>query len=733
MIDVDCAIVMDGSLGPAAQEQVSRLLKAHWQASIRTGLLVLRDDRTDLGWLGAEDIIGRLDDDTLIWIDPNTPCRATLTLIVSPKLAKIERTARLKLRTVQAVIWPIDPVITLPPDAETGEPRTLAEEAPSIARDIAERLDSDVLWAPRTAGERHYLKQNAIGLHLTERIWWPLLEEDQANRGCSPKTNGTVGRHWQGDLPLDPKAFGELAAAFGDCWPMDLTFHGQASVLKSLPPFDQSQGMTLVDAATEPLDDFLQGISLFIAAGDWEVTSSVPFSVFEAMQADVVVIAASGLGAVIDSPLPEADLADLMGLACSLLGDDIALERARRQQRSLIAERHSAKAHQARIAPHLKQTEPALPSTIAQKTAQDRILFVSDDSPHLEHLTRQLAIAERLPASLKPHFITTARNARMVEQRGFPVEYVPAHNSMPYRDLFEDASLWNYWFERHLAELIAMTSARALVFDGVYPFGGVMANRQRFPHLPFAWILQPLWRPNAVRDALKHGREVDLMIEPGDLAKSFDRGPLQAIHYQALSTDPIRLDEPLARATARQALGLDDDSPVAILLDPTLSNEMIDGETATTLLDDLQQQGATFWSIDPASTSFAASWSREVRRLEEPDAGRYRSAFDGAISPADYRSLHDQIAAGLPSILLCGLGSSTDDQAARTAFAEKAGFAIALRSGDVYGARQAARQLVDQSGRAEMVEALERHQTDNGAEMAALAIADLVYTVSVAV
>ncbi|MGI9491257.1 MAG: hypothetical protein ACR2QF_02400, partial [Geminicoccaceae bacterium] len=562
MINFDCVIVAEGTLSPAAERQLSRLLSAHHQASIRTGLLTLRRERTGLGWLGSEDVGRLIDGDIIHWIDPKLACSAPLALVLSPSFASIEPTMPLRLETEQIVIWPIEPAIELPVD-EDEEPCSLADLAPRVARDIAARLGAPVVWSARTAGERHYLRQNAIGLALTDWIWWPLLGEHREGRqqeGQQQQGEGRwiVGRHWLDEEPLDPAGYGEFAEAFGDCWPMDLAFHGKRAVLESLPPFDQSQGMKLIDDEEQPLEAFLSELALFVAVGDRQSSAHLPLAMFEAMQEDVVVIAPPIMSAVIDSPLPETDAAGLMGLATSLLSDDIAYQRARRQQRQMIAERHSAEAHRSRIFPYLRQNVATRTAVSSAAQPADRILFVSDDSPYLEHLTRQLAIAERLPASLMPHFVTTARNARLVEQRGYPVDYVPAHNSPAYRQIFDDASSWNYWFERHLAELITFTSARALVFDGVYPFGGVMTNQPRFPDLPFAWIRQSLWRPGAKRDALKHSREFNLIIEPGDLAFAYDRGPIEALRHQVLETGPICLDQPIARDEARQSLGLSD-------------------------------------------------------------------------------------------------------------------------------------------------------------------------------
>ena len=82
-------------------------------------------------------------------------------------------------------------------------------------------------------------------------------------------------------------------------------FHGTKAVLESLPPFDQHQGMTLIDEERQPLDAYLRSLALFVAAGEREDMARVPYPMFEAMQEDVVVIAQTGVTAVIDSPLPE--------------------------------------------------------------------------------------------------------------------------------------------------------------------------------------------------------------------------------------------------------------------------------------------------------------------------------------------------------------------------------------------------------------------------------------------
>ena len=71
MQEVDCALIVDGGLGPIGQRQLAELLDAHRKAGIRTGLMLLRSDRTEWGWLASKDLIDRIDSDRLVWIDPS--------------------------------------------------------------------------------------------------------------------------------------------------------------------------------------------------------------------------------------------------------------------------------------------------------------------------------------------------------------------------------------------------------------------------------------------------------------------------------------------------------------------------------------------------------------------------------------------------------------------------------------------------------------------------------------
>lgn len=719
---LDCVIVVDGVLTPMAERQLAVMLRLHAKSGITTGVFTLWKARGILGWPGSRALTKLFNGETLTWLDPKGRYSTGLLLVLSPGLAGLAATHLPKLQADAIVIWPVEP-------PRRGQ-LSLSEQAPDLAGRIGEQLGGSPIWCARTASERHHLAREAIGLDLAPAIWWPLLRDPASNLGGDHQRRCRVGRHWLDDRPLGPTARNELAEAIGDAWPLDLAFHGYPSVLKSLPPCHENQGLHLIDAGQTAVQDFLQDLALFVALGAGEEPFGVPFEMFEAMADDVLVVAPSYLPSAIDASMPSADSAELSGLVAHLMSDNRAYQEAIEAQRQLCLERHTAFVHRARISPYLDKTaQPNLPSAaIPDSRRRERVLFISDDSPHLEHLSREVAIADHLPEALSSHFVTTGRDASLVEQRGYPVEFVTAHNSPSYRQIGHGADGWNFWFERQLAELLAFVDPRAVVFDGVYPFGGMMANRKRHPDIAYVWIRQPLWRSNAKPDALALHHEIDLVIEPGDLAADFDRGPTASHTDQALQTAPILTADLLPRETARRSIGLDSNE-VAVLLDGSLPPDVLASDAVSVLLDGLTEGGVSFWTFhdQQSGSDGVSSLGLDVRRIGGPSMLGCRSAFDAAISAADYRGLHDQAAACLPTIFIAGLGSSNDDQAARIAYAEKQGWAQALRQRDVYGARDAVHRLLDAERRRSMASGLEGEPLKNGASKAALAIAETVF------
>ncbi len=719
-VTFDVVLIVDCHLSKAAERRLYALMDAHREGAISAAVLVLRHGWQASSWLRSDAAQRRLTEGRFVWLDPGMPCRTRLALILSPGLAAFGRNRALRLMADQAIIWPIE--------ADFGA----AARDPAAFRDQWERvrtiLGTPLTWAARSEAERHCLAQRSAGVPLEPDIWWPLFThaprpDDEQPAQC----RRTVGRHWRPGARLDEVALAEWLDASRDAWPMPLALYGTPDLLQGLPPAPADQTIRHHDQSQYRLDRFLADLDLFVALGVDREPTCLQEEILEAIAAGLLVIATAATSALFDDSLPSAEPCFLGELAEALLADDQAFRQARQRQAELFIRRHGGDAYRHRLASRLgaaKRTPSLVWSSRTRRPG--RVLFVSDDSPYLEHLPRQLAIAQHLQAPLEPYFLTLARDAALAEQMGFPVEYLLAHSSRTYRALFDRTEAWNHALARHVQELIAFLDAKAVVFDGVYPFAGLAEICSRQPNLPFAWIRRGLWRADAEPGGLARNGLFDLIIEPGERAGSFDRGPTRSLRDHVVATGPIRLGKLQARARARYELGVEANQP-AVFLQPTVPGNQRTGEALGELLRGLADGGCRFWTTDLIPGQASPEWPIDAAWLDSLAARRRLRGFDMVIGGADYRTVHDCAAAGTPSVFLPDCTRPTDDQVTRAALAARAGWAVVLAQGDVYGARNAARRLLDPEARAAMAGLIGEERDDEGAEQAAQAIGQMVY------
>lgn len=743
MVAFDCVILVDCHLSPGAERRLYALLDAHTEGAVSTGVIALHRGWRTSSWLRSAAAGQRMSKGKFAWLDPDIPVRTKLALVLSPGLAAFGRNRALRLIADQVVIWPIEADLAAP----AGTAQALIEQGERIQT----ILDAPVRWAARSENEQRYLAERLTGLDLAPEIWWPLIASETAADNQRSKPQRTVGRHWR-LKQLSETAWGEWQDGCREPWGADLhlSLRGEHDLLESLPPMAPAQITRHEDHRFRRLDEFLADLDLFVALGEGRDAARIDEEILEALAAGLVVIATPPTSARYDNRLPNAEACFLGDLAERLLSDDHALETARREQADLFEQRYGVHAYRQRLAAMPSQAAPATPLVWSGRTRRPgHVLFVSDDSLYLEHLPRQLAIARHLQAPLKPYFLTMARDAALAEQMSFPVEYLLAHSSKTYRSvfdqadagsqeltqtyssLFDGAEVWNQHLARHLLELISFLDVKAIVFDGVFPFASLAEVHARHQTLPFAWIRRGLWQAGAEEGGLARSSMFDLVIEPQDLASSFDRGPTRTRRKHVVPTEPIRLSQSDAPSRARFELGIEADRP-AVFLQPTVPGDQRRGEALAELMQGLAEGGCRFWTTDLVPGAPSLSWPVEAIHLDRLSAGQKLAAFDIVISGADYRSAHDAAAIGKPTVFMQDSGKTTDDQMTRAATAALDGWAVVLARGDVYGARAIARRLLDPAERAVMTGLAADGDTGKGAEQAALAISQMIYALKLA-
>lgn len=409
----------------------------------------------------------------------------------------------------------------------------------------------------------------------------------------------------------------------------------------------------------------------------------------------------------------------------SLAGDDQALARAREQASEAVRARHDWRCHRDRFSDLIGPPRRAAVSlgAVGGKPKR-RALFFSTNGVGMGHLTRQLAIARRLPRSIEPVFLSMSQACGQVEKFGFVVEFTPYHS---YYDGQIDH--WNTHLTHLLHEMMAFYDPSILMFDGNYPFRALVNARKQHPGRPFVWCRRGLWQPDQNARALERSNLFDLVIEPLDLATVFDRGPTKSEQAAVRCIPPIRLlgeDELEDRETAAAALGLDPAKPAVLLQLGSRNNydlaPLVDRLLPALRAVDNLQIATVQWLISEEDHG----WPDDVHVLSGYPIARHFAAFDFSIATPGYNTFHELVAYGVPSIFIPNENPSMDDHVVRAAFAERQGFGFSLRRAEVYKIAAVIDAITRPEVREKMRKAAAEHASSNGAGIAAEAIEELV-------
>jgi UDP-N-acetylglucosamine:LPS N-acetylglucosamine transferase len=307
------------------------------------------------------------------------------------------------------------------------------------------------------------------------------------------------------------------------------------------------------------------------------------------------------------------------------------------------------------------------------------IILATSNGIGMGHLARATAIAEELKNVARPILLSVAGGiAEIPSTTGIPCEYIPGKTRrwMP-------AHRWDRYFRDRLIAIADETGASVISFDGVVPYPGFIATKLKRPDLTIVWVRRGLWQKNLLRFALPfQSRLVDLIIEPGDIARAYDHGPTSN-RKDATLTSPVSLystARALSRADARKVLGLDSDRPAVLVQLGTGDSDMNEKMCAalTGLIGWQASHGLqvvlTKSPVDAHGASLVPD-GLDIKVQRYFPLADVLAAFDGAIAATGYNSVHELLPAQIPTVLISNI-RGTDDQDARAQWCHDHGFAL---------------------------------------------------------
>jgi len=346
------------------------------------------------------------------------------------------------------------------------------------------------------------------------------------------------------------------------------------------------------------------------------------------------------------------------------------------------------------------------------------IVFFPTNGVGFGHFTRMLSVARQIRKDhpeMEIVFFTTMPTLHVLADEGFVCYHLPGR----YRYENMDPSTWNSICEEMLSLVFAMHRPKAFIFDGAYPYRGMLNSISSHPES----MLKVWLRRGSIKEGSK-GIPVDsigqfhAIIRPGDSVS--ERFGDELMHnVPILRTNPILLlekSEMDEKGTLRKMLGIPEGALVCyIQLGAGRIND-IESDISMTL-DALSDFDNVYSVIGESMIGERVSIEYpRTRVIRDYPNSRFFSDIDFAVIAGGYNSFHEVIEASIPSICYPNSKTGRDDQFARTKIAVDSGCMLVVKNRTRESISISISRLIDSNVRSEMSAKCTLLQRKNGAK-----------------
>lgn len=731
MRTLDVVLASDFRLPGGTNHSNAQELAIHKRLGLTTGLIQCssRLSARPIPW--SAPILAELDPDSVRPLDTSIPTRARLAILRHPVALEALPDLRSRLSVDRAMI-----VANQPPERPSG---ALEYDIPQITAIVQERLGVTPTWAPIGPVVREGLEKHADSAEIADRDWTNVFAQDAAPtpREGFDRSRPRIGRHSRPQKAKWPAGATEVLQAYPASDEYDVRILGGVQALDGVLPSIPPNWTVHPFGALSP-QEFLADIDFWVYFHHPDWLEAYGRAIMEALWSGAVVIlpeyfrTAYGDAAVYCEP---SDVRRIIDEFRS--GARSYVEQSARGQ--LFAQAHSPAVHEERLRallgpdPSSHEDPPPPPSRTIEvlqtlptakqpctrrtpRPARPTALFITSNGSGMGHLTRLLGLARQLADDVEPVFFSMSQGVSVAGLAGFSYEYVPYTTALKIR-----ATNWNEYFRARLLAAIAHHDPVFIVFDGTWPYRGLVDALDEHPRVRRIWVRRAMWKPDVQSPHLENTELFDTIIEPGEYARSFDRGATTTLD-NAQTVPPMTVlseDELLPREEARAALGLSA-APEQRYALVTLGAGNINSiasmqEHVTTVI-----AGLPGWSSVVTKAPIAAGSSpAHLTTLSTFPLSRYTRAFDLAVSAAGYNSFSEWMTGCLPTVWIPNTATKTDDQEARARWAAYAGVGECVLEEDSAGVSLALRRMADDDLRSQYAARLAELREPNGTRAAA--------------
>jgi UDP:flavonoid glycosyltransferase YjiC (YdhE family) len=594
----------------------------------------------------------------------------------------------------------------------------------AVARSVEAWIGQVPLWAPIGPLVRDNLRLIAPSLPVVEDDWVNVIDVDQwrGDRRASPSHPIMIGRHSRDHATKWPADSATVQAAYPTSPDFRIRVLGGARVPREIMGDSLPSNWTVHEFGELPPERFLAELDFFVYYHHPDWVEAFGRTILEALASGVVAVLPDHFRPLFGDACVYASPAEVETTIRTLASDPDRCHELSARGQDLARRRFSHEAHVARVAALLDRPVPPL-IPAGRESAGTRILFVSSNGAGVGHLMRLMAMARRARHA-EPLFLTLSQAVGVVHEQGYPVEYLPSRQYMGGA-----SPPWHEYLRSRLAMMVDEHDIQAIVFDGTWPYQGLLDLPTERPGVRLIWSRRAMWKPGVTSPGLDEVHRFSLVVEPGEYAHDLDRGITRKLRSQVTAVTPITFldrEEQLERAVARAEMGLDPDRPAALIqlgagnINDTSS---LLGMVVTRLAKEPEVQICVTRSAIAAAD---AALDADVRQISVYPLARYLRAFDFAVAASGYNTYHELVGTPVPTLFVPNLETATDDQLARARFAEKVGVGHCLHEVTPEAVDAALTALLDPARRERMRERAGVRLPDNGADAAMAAIEELL-------
>lgn len=354
------------------------------------------------------------------------------------------------------------------------------------------------------------------------------------------------------------------------------------------------------------------------------------------------------------------------------------------------------------------------------------IVFFPTNGVGLGHFTRLFAVAKRVreqDPDVEIVFVTTMAALHLLESEGIPSYHLPG--AYMFNDM--SSAEWNAITEELLATVFEIHRPSVFVFDGAFPYRGMLNAIKNREGLTNVWLRRGAFKKGGTKIPVDSIEHFDHILRPGDSVEV----SVEEINFNTPVTHlkPILLAKPedlLSRREARLRLGLPIDAiAVYIQLGAGKINDIEDQlGMSIRLLNEYENVHIVVGeSIIGDRLKLTGTHVRIIR--DYPNSLLF-NAFDFAIMAGGYNSYHEAIAFTLPTLFIPNLNTGMDDQLERVNAGEASGACMVLADHTESAFRGKLNVLMDEAHRNSMRLACSTDMVENGAVKSAQKLVQLV-------